>query len=63
MYGFTLGLYQVSYKYMSLSISVGSEVGVVAVGVAANIIVFLLFTTAAHFFYKVLYMGAILIAY
>jgi hypothetical protein len=44
---------QVSFKYMSESISTAGEVGVVAIGPVANICVFLFLVCSGALFYKV----------
>lgn len=46
-------VFQVVYKYMSASISVAAETGVVAIGPIANLCVFLSFVALGHMFHKV----------
>lgn len=52
-YNFIPFILYISYKYMSISISVGAEIGVVAAGPFANIFVFLCLGYIGKAFYKV----------
>jgi hypothetical protein len=53
VFGFKLMVFQVVYKYMSGSISVAAETGVVAIGPIANLCVFLSFVALGSMFHKV----------
>ena len=53
VYGFRLMVFQIVQKYMSGSISVAAETGVVAIGPVANLCVFLVFVSLGLLFHKV----------
>ena len=53
MFDFRLMVFQVTQKYMSASISVAGEVGVVAMGPVANVCVYICLVGLAMLFQKV----------
>lgn len=53
VYGFRVELYQIVFKYMSSSIPVSYEFGMVALGPISNVFIFICITTLSHGFYKV----------
>ena len=53
MFGFELRALEVQQKYMSSSISVAAEVGVVAIGPIANVCTFLVLVILGTMFYWV----------
>lgn len=53
MFNFRLMVFQIVQKYMSASVSVAAEVGVVAMGPLANLCVYICFVGLALLFKKV----------